>query len=244
MGNGLKRMNALGGTEGHSGWLAGVLLFLIAFAVSPGRCAAAQRGGSEAGKLHYRKGLAAFGKHDWREAIRQLRWTLEYLPKSPDVHNSLGQAYLADGNTDRAAIEFRRAVALRPDFAEAYYNMAQALERRKDENGATQFYKWAIKAQLPTAEAHDAQGFILAHQGDLPGAESEFEAALKDDPSLAVAHFHLGTAFWREKRYQEAVAELKKSLALDPSNPMAKDNLDLASQHLSQSGGGSRSSGQ
>ncbi len=187
-----------------------------------------------AGQAHYQQGLEAFSKRDWPAAVRQLRWALEYLPKSPAVHNSLGLAYLQSGDADHAAIEFRKAIALKPDFAEAYYNMAQALERRDDEGGAVQFYQWAVHAGLAKAEDHDARGFLLVHQGDLPGAESEFEAALQDVPSLASAHFHLGTAFRLQQKYPEAIAELKKALALDPSNARARDDLELASRHLNQ----------
>ncbi|HET7214703.1 MAG TPA: tetratricopeptide repeat protein [Terriglobia bacterium] len=187
-----------------------------------------------AGQAHYQQGLAAYSKRDWPTAIRQIRWALEYLPKSPAVHNSLGLAYLHNGDADHAAIEFRRAIALKPDFAEAYYNMAQALERRDDEAGAAQFDQWAVHAGLAKAEGHDAQGFLLLHHGDLPGAESEFEAAIQDEPSLASAHFHLGSALRREQKYAEAVAELKNALALDPSNARARDELASASRHLNQ----------
>jgi len=199
-----------------------------------GGWSAEARHGAAAGQAHYQKGLEAFSKRDWPEAIRQLRWTLEYLPKSPAVHNSLGLAYLHSGDADHAAIEFRKAIALKPDFAEAYYNMARALERRDDEGGAAQFYQWAVRAGLPKAEDHDARGFLLLHHGDLPGAESEFEAAIQDEPSLASAHFHLGSAFRLQQKYPEAVAELKKALALDPSNARARDQLGLASRHLNQ----------
>lgn len=205
--------------------LAAILL------VSPGGWSVEAQHG--AGQAHYQQGLDAFNKRDWPTAVRQLRWALEYLPKSPVVHNSLGLAYLQNGDADHAAIEFRRAIALKPDFAEAYYNMARALERRDDDGGAAQFYQWAARSGLPKAEDHDARGFLLLHHGDLPGAESEFEAAIKDEPSLASAHLHLGTAFWLEQKYPEAVAELKSALALDPSNAKARDDLGLASRHLS-----------
>jgi Tfp pilus assembly protein PilF len=189
-----------------------------------------------AGQTHYQQGLDAFRKRDWPVAIRQLRWALEYLPKSPAVHNSLGLAYLQSGDADHAAIEFRKAIALKPDFAEAYYNMARTLERRDDESGALQFYQWAVKSGLPKAEAHDARGFLLVHHGDLPGAESQFEAAVKDEPTLSSAHFHLGTTLWLQQKYPESVAELKKSIALDPSNAKARYYLGLASGHLDQAG--------
>jgi Tfp pilus assembly protein PilF len=209
---------------------------LLQVAGLAGRSAEAQRSAG-AGQARYQQGLEAFSKRDWPTAIRQLRWALEYLPKSPAVHNSLGLAYLQSGDADHAAIEFRKAIALKPDFAEAYYNMARALERRDDEGGATQFYQWAVDSGLPKAEAHDARGFLLVHQGDLPGAESEFEAAIKDDPSSSSAHFHLGSAFWLQQKYPEAIAELKKSLALDPSNAKARYYLGLASRHVSQTKG-------
>jgi Tfp pilus assembly protein PilF len=216
-------------------WAAGLIFFsCVALA---GQRAEVQHAGPDAGDIHYQKGLAAFGKHDWPTAIRQLRWTLEYMPKSPKVHNSLGLAYLKDGKADLAVIEFRRAVALAPDFAEAYYNMAQALDRRGDQDGATQFYQWAINSQLPKAETHDARGFLLARRGDLAGAESEFEAALRDEPSLSSAHSHLGITFWRQQEYAEAVAELKKAIALDPSNAEAHYYEGLASRHLNQDAG-------
>ena len=222
----------------HGASLRAAVLFVAVFpfllvAGLAGPSAAAQHDAG-AGQTHYQQGLDAFSKRDWLTAIRQLRWALEYLPKSPAVHNCLGLAYLQSGDADHAAIEFRKAIALKPDFSEAYYNMARALERRDDENGATQFYQWAVNSGLPKAEAHDARGSLLLHNGDLPGAESEFESAIKDDPSLASAHFHLGTAFWLQKKYSEAIAELKKALALDPSNAKARYYLGLASRHLNQ----------
>ncbi len=212
--------------------VVGVLASLLVAGLA-GRSADAQSGAG-AGQAHYQQGLDAFSKRDWPAAIRQLRWALEYLPKSPAVHNSLGLAYLQSGDADHAAIEFRKAIALQPDFAEAYYNMARALERRDDEDGAVQFYQWAVHSGLPKAEAHDARGFLLVHHGDLPGAESEFEAAVKDGSSLSSAYFHLGTAFWLQQKYTEAIAELKKALALDPSNAKASYYLGLASRHLNQ----------
>lgn len=189
-----------------------------------------------AGQTHYQQGFEAFRKRNWPVAIHQLRWTLEYLPKSPAVHNSLGLAYLESGDADHAVIEFRKAIALKPDFAGAYYNMARTLECRDDKSGALQFYQWAVKSGLPKAEALDARGFLMVHHGDLTGAESEFEEAIKDEPTVFSAHFHLGTTLWLQQKYAESVAELKKSIALDPSNAKARYYLRLASTHLDQAG--------
>jgi hypothetical protein len=61
----------------------------------PGGWTAEAQHDAGAGQGHYQQGLEAFSKRDWTTAIRQLRWTLEYLPKSPAVHNSLGRPICA-----------------------------------------------------------------------------------------------------------------------------------------------------
>ncbi len=187
------------------------------------------------GQRLYHQGLEAARKHDLATAIRKFRMALEYLPKSPAVHDSLGSAYLQSGDINRAAVEFRKAIALKPDFAEAYFNMAVALERRNDLNGAITFYKYAIHLRPQWAGAHDALGVLLARQGDLSAAQSEFEAAIKIQPDLASAHFHLGSTLWLQHQHSQALAELQKAVSLNPSSAEAHYYLEIAESQQGQS---------
>jgi tetratricopeptide (TPR) repeat protein len=214
-------------------WIVALLLFM-------GTGSAAQRSAESSraiskGQRLYHQGLEAARKHDLATAIRDFRRALEYLPKSPDVHYSLGAAYLETGDINRAAVELRKAIALKPDFAEAYFKMAMALNRRNDLNGAITFYKFAIHVRPDWAAVHDALGFLLAHSGDLPGAQSEFETAIRIKPDLADAHFQLGTILWLQHQYPQALVELQKAVSLNPSSAEAHYYLGLAERQQGQS---------
>jgi Flp pilus assembly protein TadD len=221
-------------------WMMALLLFM-------GTGSAAQRNAKSSratatGQRLYHQGLEAARKHDLATAIRKFRWALEYLPKSPEVHYSLGSAYLEHGDINPAVVEFRKAIALKPGFTEAYFNMAVALERRNDTDGAITFYKYAIHQRPQWAAAHDALGLLLAQRGDLAGAQSEFETAIKIKPDLADAHFHLGTTLWRQHHYSQALGELQKAVSLNPASAEARNYLELGERQQEQATGANEQS--
>ena len=215
---------------------AATLLVLVGTG-SGARMSAASSGATSKGHNLYQQGLEASRNHDLATAIRKFRWALEYLPKSPDVHYSLGSAYLEHGDINPAAVEFRKAIALKPDFAEAYFKMAVALKRRDDVNGAITFYRYAVKIRPQWAAAHDALGVLLAQHGDLSGAQSELETAITIEPDRADAHFHLGSTMWRLGRHRQALVEMQKAVSLDSSNAEANYYRGLAERQQGQAAG-------
>ena len=50
-------------------------------------------------------------------------------PNYPHPYNNIGLAYVALGRWDEAMAAFRRAVALKPDLAQAHRNLADVYER-------------------------------------------------------------------------------------------------------------------
>jgi Flp pilus assembly protein TadD len=224
-------------------WMLALLLFMGT--VSAAKRNAKSSRATATGQRLYHQGLEAARKHDLATAIRKFRWALEYLPKSPEVHYSLGSAYLEHGDINPAAVEFRKAIALKPDFTEAYFNMAVALEHRNDNVGAITFYKYALHQRPQWAAPHDALGLLLAQRGDLAGAQSEFETAIKIKPALAETHFHLGTTLWRQHYYSQALGELQKAVSLNPSSAEARYYLELAErqqEHPTRTNGQSQGS--
>lgn len=63
-------------------------------------------------ELLYAYGLTA-------EAIEVFRWNAESYPASFNVYDSLGEAYLASGNNDLAAANYRKSLSLNPQNAGA-----------------------------------------------------------------------------------------------------------------------------
>ncbi len=159
--------------------------FLCAGPAVPTRGITASSSGDDPGQRLYQQGLDAVQNKNLTGAILDFRRALQYLPKSPDVHNSLGSAYLGTGDVNRAAIEFRKAIALRPDFAEAYFNMAAALGHRDDLIGAETFYRYAVSLRPQWAEAHFHLGTTLWLEQKYPEAITQLQKSADLDSHFA-----------------------------------------------------------
>ena len=61
-----------------------------------------------------------------------------------------------------AAIDsYKQAIKIKPDYADAYYNMGNALKDTGDFNAAIDSYKQAIKIKPDYAEAYNNMGNAL-----------------------------------------------------------------------------------
>ncbi|MEZ5669577.1 MAG: GNAT family N-acetyltransferase [Alphaproteobacteria bacterium] len=81
-------------------------------------------------------GLAALQRRQFKTAERELAHAARLGPQSAIVHNQLGQAQVGLGRAAEALASFDRAIALKPDLADAHSNRAGAL-RMLRANGGT-----------------------------------------------------------------------------------------------------------
>lgn len=132
------------------------------------------------------------------------------------------------GRTEEAIAEWRRAVALRPGFAEAYYNLAGALasEGRLDE--AEDAYEAAIENKPRYAEACNNLGVLLHSQGRLDEAIANYRRAIEARPEYAFAEHNLGSALLAMGRVEESIGHLERALALEPDYAQAHYTLASA----------------
>ena len=66
----------------------------------------------------------------WRDSGTLWRWAVEVNPDCSVCHGKLGESVLSPGGALRvteAEASFRRAIALRPDLPDAYFNLGSAL---------------------------------------------------------------------------------------------------------------------
>src|SRR6185312_8133258 len=72
-------------------------------------------------------GLAHCQRGQFAEAVGPLRRTVELAPQHAGAHNLLGLALKDLGQTDEALRSFDQAIALQPDFLNAYVARGAAL---------------------------------------------------------------------------------------------------------------------
>jgi DNA-binding winged helix-turn-helix (wHTH) protein/TolB-like protein/Flp pilus assembly protein TadD len=133
---------------------------------------------------------------------------------------------------------FRQAIALDPNFAEAYVGVADCygilafyavLPPREAFPAAEEATKRALELDDGLAEAHATMGFIhFYYHWNGPEATKEFQRSLADNPNYAMAHSWFGVSLAAKGLYSEANVEAQRALEDDPLSPVIGSNAGWA----------------
>ena len=104
-----------------------------------------------------------------------------------------GMALAGRGQVDEAIAHYRKALEIKPDYAEAHNNLGNALAGRGQVDEAIAHYRKALKIKPDYAEAHNNLGIALAGRGQVDEAIAQYRKALEIKPDYAEAHNNLGS---------------------------------------------------
>jgi tetratricopeptide (TPR) repeat protein len=127
----------------------------------------------------------------------------------------LGVALAALGETGPGIAALRRAVALKPDLAEAWRALGDQLFLTSDAAGAEAAFAQHLRASVRDPALKGAADALF--DGHLIDAERLLRAHLATRPSDAVALHMLAEAFTRQDRDGEAEILLAHALEIDPA---------------------------
>jgi tetratricopeptide (TPR) repeat protein len=154
----------------------------------------------------------------WEKAIEGLRQALAKNPKDAAAHNVLGRLMgRAGADSKDVASEFREAIRLKPDFAEAQNNLGLVLTQSGDDEGAIAAFREAVRLAPSWAEAHSNLGAALTPT-DVPGAVRELEKALELDSSSVKARYNLALAYGLSPEHgmDQEIEQLRKVITAAP----------------------------
>ncbi len=77
------------------------------------------------------------------------------------------------GDADGAVNELRKAIAAKPDYAEAFYTLGTVLKQQSKFQESADALREAIRLEPDFAGAHTTLAAVLRQLGDTPGAVSE-----------------------------------------------------------------------
>ena len=149
------------------------------------------------------------------------------------AHVQKGEQYFAEEKYAEAIIEFKNAIQLDPNDAQAYYKIALAYLKK----GGLLNLKQAYQAFSKTAELDpnllDAQlklGELYLLSKHFSEARTKAELVLQRDADNIEAHLLLGNAYAGEQQLDKAIEALHAALQLDPKRTATY--LNLAALHL------------
>jgi tetratricopeptide (TPR) repeat protein len=120
---------------------------------------------------------------------------------------------------------YRRALSLRPDFAEAHNNLGNALKAQNQLDEAVAAFSEAIRCRAAYVESHYNLGKTYQAQGKFIEAAASFHAALHCQPHHAEVLNDIGVAFQEQDNHEEAKNCFQKALELNQTLPAAWNNL-------------------
>jgi Flp pilus assembly protein TadD/4-amino-4-deoxy-L-arabinose transferase-like glycosyltransferase len=132
------------------------------------------------------------------------------------THLNYAQAFAAQGRSDEASAQYRRALALDPANAHAHTNLGVLAAERGDRAAALLHFQAAAESAPGVARNQSNLGFELQAQGRIPEAIASFERAVALQPGDAAVRFHLGAALAAAGRAGPAIAQFEEVLRLEP----------------------------
>ncbi|MBA2587720.1 MAG: tetratricopeptide repeat protein [Alphaproteobacteria bacterium] len=120
---------------------------------------------------------------------------------------------------DEAAQAFKAAVALKPDYGEAYFEAINAFQEMGDLKEAESLARQWLRVMPENVRARLSLGDILLAARRLAEAEMPLREALAGAASpegRAVLHQRLGLALRRQHKNEDALAHYESAVTLDP----------------------------
>lgn len=135
--------------------------------------------------LHYKAQLSDPEQSQtvYEDAVREVRKSIELHPDNYFAHFDLGVLLENKFPPDRsrAISEYRRAIVLKPDFAQGYVSLGDVLWWKRDWNGRISAYESAVRLAPDNPEYHVAIGNALYEKRDFAASSRECLEALRLD---------------------------------------------------------------
>ena len=145
-----------------------------------------------------------------QNALSEATQMLKEYPNSFVLYNILGGSNSGLMQFDIAIDSYKRALVIKPDYADAYNNIGSVLKKRNDFDEAISSYQQAIKIRPDFAEAYNNMGVALKDKGDPEAAIKCYKQALKIKHDFAEAYYNQGVVLFNTKQYDKAAKCLKQ----------------------------------
>lgn len=178
------------------------------------------------------EGVTASRAGDPDTAIAKFQAALAMSANCFDCMFNIGVAYLAKKDEKQTEESWKKALEMKPDYAEAMNALSTLYNNQKrfEEAGAMSAKAAATGGAGGSADATFNQGIILWNQGKIAEAKAKFEETIKANANHADAHYQLGMALLNEGKLPEAVVAFETYVKLEPAGQYATQAKGMIAQ--------------
>jgi cellulose synthase operon protein C len=141
-----------------------------------------------------------------------------------------GQKYLEQKDYVKAALEFRNALKVKQDYADAWFGMAQVEENDKNWNLVAGDLQKVLEIDPKYIKARLALARLMMLSGNFDAALKNANTALDQDPKDVSVHAMKAAILLKQKKTSDAIQEANVALKIDPTSADAL--MVLAAERL------------
>jgi predicted TPR repeat methyltransferase len=167
--------------------------------------------------------MLAEGKID--SVLDQAQILTKKYTHSFSLWNLLGASFYRNEQLIESIACYQRALKIKPDFPQAFNNMANALLNIGDLDSAITHYKKAIKIKPNYSNAFANLGSALTQKKDYKNAVVHLEKAIEIDPKNAENYNKIALAQLSNGDLEGAIRSFKTVIKIDPHNMKAQHLL-------------------
>ena len=176
--------------------------------------------------------LTLYSQGKFEELLQQENALLKEFSQVPLLINIFAEINFRFGRFPRAIDLYKRAIELKPDYAEAYNNMGVAYKENSDFTSAIESYNNAINLNPDLVEAYNNLGLAFNKLGEYKKSLETYQKVLELKPDYAEAHNNLGVVYNELFQHEEAVISYNKAIELNNGYVSAYFNLGNAFSSL------------
>ena len=140
-------------------------------------------------------------------------------------HWRAGDEYLKANDLRGAERMYRKALEIKPDYADAHNSLGFVLAAQGRVDEAIAYFQKAIILRPDDELSHYNLGNVLAGRGQIDDAIFHYSKALEIKPDYQSAHFNLANVLAGRGKVAEAITHYRKAIEIKPDDVQAHSNL-------------------
>ena len=173
----------------------------------------------------YILGLAYLNMKKLSEAIESFEAALKNGKNDAEIHFYIGRVNYSLGKKDAAIINYKKALAMKPDYVEALEDMAMLYHEKQESVETFKLLKRLVKIAPLNFNANYLLGLYYYKKQEYAKMVKAYNKAIKVKPNIADAYYNLGMAYYYQTNYSQAIVSLQKTITLNPKDSEAYDLL-------------------
>lgn len=168
----------------------------------------------------------------WHDTLSLWNDAIEKYDKAPLSFNCRGGVYYFNEDYDKAMVDFSRAIELKRDYADAYYNRGLVFNNWGKYKEAIQDYSASIQHRKGFAPVYYYRGNAYYNLGKYDSAIADFKSAIALKYNSVNVYYNRGLIYYNQGKHEEAIQDFNATLQIDPCFVLAYSHRGMSNYFL------------